>query len=155
MGSLERTFHSTYPIMLSFLRSSMTTMTTWEEKLMFRSSWPGEWHDSDIMSGRIRRKLKIRSRSNDIFFERVTLRRRDGLEIPVARSSGHMFQLACLDNGMEMIWVVKLLQKSCETKICAHYYRVLRTAVVRPDNLHPFKIPSILTQASYGNPPRS
>ena len=95
---------------------------------MFKSSWPGEWHDSDIMSGRIRRKLKIRSGSNNIFFERVTLRRRDGLEIPVARTSGHMFQLAYLDNGMEMIWVVKLLQKSCEPKICAHYYRVLRTS---------------------------
>ena len=111
--------------MLSFLRSSTTTMMTWEEKLMFKSSWPGEWHDSDIMSGR---KLKIRSGSNNIFFERVTLRRRDGLEIPVARTSGHVFQLVYLDNGMEMIWVVKLLQKSCETKICAHYYRVLRTS---------------------------
>jgi hypothetical protein len=36
-----------------------------------------------------------------------------------------MFQLAHLDNGMEMIWVVKLLQKSGETKIRAQYYRVL------------------------------
>ena len=54
--------------------------------------------------------------------------RRDGLGFPVARSSGRMFQLAHLDNGMEMIWVVKLLQKSGETKIRAQYYRVLRTA---------------------------
>ena len=89
----------------------------WEYNLICKS-------DSIVIS-RTRRKLKSKSRSNDIFLERVILTRRDGLEFPVARSSGRMLQLAYLNNGMEMIWVVKLLQKSGETKIRAQYYRVL------------------------------
>ena len=53
--------------------------------------------------------------------------RRDGLGFPVART-GRVLQLAHLDNGMEMIWVVKLLQKSGETKQRVQYYSVLRTS---------------------------
>ena len=120
--------------MLASLRSwssKTTTTMTWEGKMRYKIYWPGrsKRHDSVVIS-RIHRKLKIKSRSNDFFFERVILqvRRPDSLEFPVASSSGRMFQLAYLDNGMEMIWVVKLLQKSGETKIRAQYYRVLRTA---------------------------
>jgi hypothetical protein len=61
--------HLTSP-MPAFIRSqsSKTTTITMKMLKMMKCSWPGEWHDSKVMY-RIRRKLKIKSRSNEICFE--------------------------------------------------------------------------------------